>query len=91
MNRLPEHPTSGSSEPWRRHEPHAAYVPPPPKTWIGKLIVGVVGAVVILASLLVSIVVFALVASLLLAGVIYFIWTVRRAQRKVQRQTIDMP
>ena len=61
-----------------------------PKTWLGKLIAGIIGVAVMLAALLLSILAFAIVASIVVVAIIYLLWVTRRARRAMRNQTIDM-
>ena len=53
-----------------------------PKTWFGKLIAGIVGLAVMLVAFFLSILAFAIIASIVVVAIIYFLWVTRRARRR---------
>jgi len=60
-----------------------------PKSWLGKLVAGVVAVAVMLVAFFLSIVVFAIIACLVAVALIYLFWATRRARRAMRDQTID--
>ena len=60
-----------------------------PKTWLGKLIAGIIGVAALLVALFLSILAFAIVASFVVVAIAYFFWTTRRARRSIRDRTID--
>lgn len=60
-----------------------------PKTWFGKLMAAVVGLAAMLVAFFISMIVFAVIASLVVVAVIYLMWAARRARSAAQSQVID--
>jgi Flp pilus assembly protein TadB len=60
-----------------------------PKTWFGKLVAGIFAAAVVLLAFFLSIVVFAILASIAMLAIIYLLWATHRARRAMRNQVID--
>jgi len=60
-----------------------------PKTWLGKVIAGIVGVAVALVAFFVSVIALAVVAMIVVVAIAYFIWATRRVRRKMRRESID--
>lgn len=60
-----------------------------PKTWFGQAIAAVVGVAVLLAMFFLSIIVFAVLASVGVVVALYLWWMVRRARRRAADNVID--
>ncbi len=60
-----------------------------PKTWFGKLVAGIIGMAVMLVAFFLSILAFAIIASIVLVAIIYFLWATRRVRRAMRDQIID--
>jgi membrane protein implicated in regulation of membrane protease activity len=56
-----------------------------PKTWFGKLIAGIIGVAIMLVAFFLSIVTFAIIASIVGAAIIYILWATRRVARRDTR------
>ena len=86
MEQLPEHQTSQaqSARPGR-----VIRISVQPKSWLGKLVAGVIAIAVMVMAFLLSIIVFAIIASLVLLAIIYVLWATRRARRAMRDQVID--
>ena len=56
-----------------------------PKTWFGKLIAGIVGAALMLVAFFLSLLAFAIIASIVVVAILYFLWATRRARREAAR------
>lgn len=69
--------------------PRAFHVSGQPKTWFGKLVAGIIGMAVMLAALFVSLLALAIVSSIVLAAILYFLWAARRGRRTARNQTIE--
>jgi VIT1/CCC1 family predicted Fe2+/Mn2+ transporter len=59
------------------------------KTWFGKFIAGIIGVAVMLVAFFLSILAFAIIASIVVVAMIYFLWAARRARRTMRNQTAD--
>ena len=86
MEQLPEQqePQTPQARPVR-----TMHISMQPKSWLGKLVAGVVGIALMLMAFLLSIVAFAIIASLVLLVVIYVLWVTRRARRAMRDQVIE--
>ena len=60
-----------------------------PKTWVGKLIAGIIGVAIILVTFFLSILVFAILASILVIASIYVFWAMYRARCAIRNSSID--
>ena len=86
VKELPNQPSSQSSQPRTMRVVHVSVQP---KTWLGKLIAGLIGVAIILAVFFLSIFVFAIIASILVIAIIYMLWATHRARRATRNHTID--
>lgn len=68
---------------------HVVHVSVQPKTWLGKLVAGLMGVAIILAVFFLSIFVFAIIVSILVIAIIYLFWSTQRTRRAIRNQTID--
>ena len=60
-----------------------------PRTWLARLVAGIIGAALILVAFFLSILAFAIIASLVLVAIVYFKWVTHRARRAMHSDTID--
>ena len=91
MERLPEprspYPPGGPDAPdGARIHVIRLSTPGQPKSWFGRLVLGVVGVVVVLVAVFLSLVAFAIIASVVVVGVGYALWKTRHA-RKAMRES----
>ena len=86
MSRLPDHPTPQSSQ---RRPGRVIRISVQPKTWFGRLVAGTIGAAVMLVAFFLSLLAFAIVASIAVSAIVYFLWAARRARRARRGRTID--
>ena len=86
MEQLPDQqtPQSPQARPVR-----VIHISVQPKTWFGKLVTGIVAAAVMLLAFFLSIVVFAILASVAMLAIIYLLWAMHRARRALRDQVID--
>lgn len=87
MERLRDRRTEPSSR--ALYAARVVHISVQPKTWFGKLMAAVVGTGVMLVAFFISIIVFAVIASLVVVAVIYLMWAARRARGAVESQIID--
>jgi len=71
------------------HAARVVHVSVQPQTWFGKLVAGVIGLAAMLVAFFLSMIVFAVIASLVVVAVIYLMWAARRTRRAAQSQIID--
>ena len=88
MKQLPTPPPQ-TSQRSRSETARAFHISVQPKTWFGKLVAGIIGMAVMLAALFLSLLALAIVSSIVLAAILYFLWTARRGRRTVRNQTIE--
>jgi len=86
MEQLPEQQDPQTPQPRAVRTIHISVQP---KSWLGKLVAGIVGIALMLVAFLLSVVAFAIIASLVLLVVIYVLWVTRRARRAMRDQVID--
>ncbi|HEY2929120.1 hypothetical protein [Piscinibacter sp.] len=86
MEQLPNRHGPQSSQP---RPVRVIHISVQPKTWLGKLIAGIVGVAVMLLAFFLSILAFAIIASLVVVAIVYFMWVTHRARRAMRSQTID--
>ena len=60
-----------------------------PKTWLGRLIAGVVALALVVVGFFLSIVVLVVVACIAAVAILYFVWVTRRARRAMRDQVIE--
>jgi Flp pilus assembly protein TadB len=89
MEELPRRQTPQSSQPSQPPTARVIHISVQPKTWFGKLVAGIVGVAVALVAFFVSILAFAIIAGIVGAAIIYFLWVTRRARRTLRNQTIE--
>lgn len=61
-----------------------------PRTWLGRLVAAVVGVAVLVAMFFVSLIVFAVIASVAIVGGLYMVWLVRKARRQAMANVVDV-
>src|SRR6185295_6666168 len=86
MEQLPEKPTTPDSESTPTSAPNVVHFSVEPKSWLGKLLAGIIGGALLLVVLLFSIVAFAVIAGIGLAAVIYLAWKTRHVRRELQKR-----
>jgi len=86
MEQLPNRQGPQSSQP---RPVRVIHISVQPKTWLGKLIAGIIGVAVMLVAFFLSILAFAIIASLVVVAIVYFMWVTHRARRATRSQTID--
>ena len=69
--------------------PRVIHISMRPRTWLGKVVLGIIGVVVTLVALFLSLVAFAIIASLVVVVIIYFLWATRRMRRAIRKGYID--
>ena len=86
MEQLPEQqePQTPQARPVR-----TIHISVQPKSWLGKLVAGIIGVALMLVAFLLSVVAFAIIASLVMLVVIYVLWVTRRARRAMRDQVIE--
>jgi Flp pilus assembly protein TadB len=89
MEQLPEQQTPQSTQPSQQPTARVIQISVQPKTWFGKLVAGIVGVAVVLVAFFVSILAFVIIATIVVAAIIYFLWVTRRARRTLRNQTIE--
>jgi Flp pilus assembly protein TadB len=89
MEQLPEQQRSQAPQPSQPPTARVIHISVQPKTWFGKLVAGIVGVAVVLVAFFVSILAFVIIATIVVAAIIYFLWVTRRARRTLRNQTIE--
>jgi VIT1/CCC1 family predicted Fe2+/Mn2+ transporter len=89
MEQLPNQQTPQTSQPSQPQTVRVVHISLQPKTWFGKLIAGIIGVAVMLVAFFLSILAFAIIASIVVVAIIYFLWATRHARRAMRNQTVD--
>jgi hypothetical protein len=86
MEQLPEQPTPPAAD---GRTARVIHVSVQPKSWIGRLVLGIVGVVAMVVAVFLSVIAFAVVAGLVAVALIYLLWVTRRGRRAMRDQVIE--
>jgi hypothetical protein len=86
MEQLPEQPTPPAAD---SRTARVIHVSVQPKSWIGRLVFGIVGVVAMVGAVFLSVIAFAVVAGLVAVALLYLLWVTRRARRAMRDQIIE--
>ena len=86
MEQLPEQPTPPAAD---DRTARVIHVSVQPRSWIGRLVLGIVGVVAMVVTVFLSVIAFAVVAGLVAVALIYLLWVTRRARRAMRDQVIE--
>jgi uncharacterized membrane protein len=86
MEQLPEQETPSVRDARTMRVVHVSIQP---KSWLGRLVMAVVGVAVMVVAFFASIIAFAIVAGPLAVAFVYLFWVTRHARRALRDQVID--
>jgi hypothetical protein len=86
MEQLPEQPPPPAAD---GRTVRVVHVSVQPKSWIGRLVLGIVGVAAMVVAVFLSVIAFAVVAGLVAVALIYLLWVTRPARRAMRDQVIE--
>ena len=87
MEQLPDQPTPQRST--QAGPVRVVHISVQPKSWLGKLVDGILALALVVIGFFVSIIVFAVAACIAGVAILYFVWITRRARRAMRDQVIE--